>query len=984
VSHDPTNGAKGPPGALPDSGILLGYSLEHERREAPIGFQYGSDAESEPARPEPPAGAPTLDPILHTASGHLLTIAPTGSGKGVGCIVPTLLRYPGPVIVIDPKGENYAVTAERRRALGQRVVVLDPMGITDADDPGALNPLDLVDPESEHAIDDAAALASLLSGGVEREDPRNLFWYQRGAQLLTGVIQYVAVDAPPSRRNLAEVRRLLNLPADDFAAIASTQMTKSSDPDVRQVAGTLANPASEMIGSILAMSQNSLGFLRGRLLADATSTSSFDLEDVTAGEPLSIYLVIPPDKLESHRNLLRLWIGVLMSALMRRRAPVPRSTLLILDEAAQLGPLEQLRQAITLMRGYGVQTWSFWQDVSQLENLYPLDWETMYNNCHVHQAFGFATLKAAQDTCDLLGFHDALEVLKLDSDEMILSISGDEAVIAQKPNYLTDPAFDGLFAPNPFYARSSDARPSRQRKPRVYVRPAHPTPAERGVVDEVAALVPPDEDDDEDDDILPDPSALFGSTVTNPASDPDDDDDARTGRRESLMDPLPDVIIDFPRGVPVFVDLVVDQLGGAWNLVTTELRGVAPDCYPDGHIVELYDSRREPSRALVFKKDSEVRSFEGTADQFDWLNRDVPLALDASNVAEYVRLRLHFQRAGGGPQVADDLERLRAWTGGSEPELARFETRLEALGAQARDEGGWTVTGTAVAEGALVRIRVPVEEDGTLGRIDCEFVADLDLGRDYPAIGPAGDPTPPDLRQRLARLHGNWQVVDAVDVDVIHGDFPYALGAPEDQPVFRRALACYPGRDLVRMPHDLLAHWSFLLHRPGEARPAARGQGGTVISRFNPGALVLDTEVQAEEYLRFFTWFVGSSEHPWLLLDDPAAVPIDADASKVAIPPNDWAGRWVAPTSVPLRDDDPETARWRFRATLLSGARVITAEFLVEESGGVEMTDSEELTEDLSLDRRLLERMIEFPPLGPRRPPRGEGIGVGTGRGEAP
>lgn len=89
----------------------MGYRLERSKRKPPIGFTY-------PNYNKPRVKRKYLEPILYTGSGHLMTIAPTGAGKGVNCIIPTLLRYPGPVTVIDPKGENYAVTAEYRRQLG--------------------------------------------------------------------------------------------------------------------------------------------------------------------------------------------------------------------------------------------------------------------------------------------------------------------------------------------------------------------------------------------------------------------------------------------------------------------------------------------------------------------------------------------------------------------------------------------------------------------------------------------------------------------------------------------------------------------------------------------------------------------------------------------------------------------------------------------------------------------------------------------------
>ena len=64
--------------------------------------------------------------------GHITTIAPTGAGKGISCVIPTLLTYSGSIIVVDPKGENYEVTHRRRRQLNQGVVILDPFKKTSA------------------------------------------------------------------------------------------------------------------------------------------------------------------------------------------------------------------------------------------------------------------------------------------------------------------------------------------------------------------------------------------------------------------------------------------------------------------------------------------------------------------------------------------------------------------------------------------------------------------------------------------------------------------------------------------------------------------------------------------------------------------------------------------------------------------------------------------------------------------------------------
>ena len=60
---------------------------------------------------------------------HLCSIGPTRSGKGATVIVQVLLQVPHSAVVIDPKGQNAAVTARRRRAMGQDVFVLNPFGL---------------------------------------------------------------------------------------------------------------------------------------------------------------------------------------------------------------------------------------------------------------------------------------------------------------------------------------------------------------------------------------------------------------------------------------------------------------------------------------------------------------------------------------------------------------------------------------------------------------------------------------------------------------------------------------------------------------------------------------------------------------------------------------------------------------------------------------------------------------------------------------
>src|SRR5690606_14285308 len=91
--------------------------------------------------------------------GHLLTFAPTRSGKGAGCIIPNLLDHPGSAFVVDPKGENHAASAAFRHTLGP-VHLLSPFG-REAET-SRFNPLDFVRVGQAEEIDDAALIADML------------------------------------------------------------------------------------------------------------------------------------------------------------------------------------------------------------------------------------------------------------------------------------------------------------------------------------------------------------------------------------------------------------------------------------------------------------------------------------------------------------------------------------------------------------------------------------------------------------------------------------------------------------------------------------------------------------------------------------------------------------------------------------------------------------------------------------------------------
>ena len=432
--------------------LLLGWNSGDGAKD-PMGF--GAPRANAPA----PAGEV---PILYSEDRHLVTIAPTGAGKGRGVIIPNLLRFEGSVIVIDPKGETWHVTARRRKEMGQQVHLLDPFGAV-SKKTDSLNPFDLFKRPGALLDADAEMLASLLAGdaGFHKEP----FWDNWGRSLMSGVIAAVAETSPASERHFGKVREIL---MSDDAVYNLAALIENDDKLNRLSRQNISSflPITEQTRSgILSTTQSYLKVCNSDSALRALTRSTISLEAVRKGEPMTIYIVIPPDKLESHGALLRLWVGTLLLTVMGRKRRPKRSTLFLLDECAQLGEFGPLRQSMTLLRGYGLQVWPFFQDLSQLQRLYPKDWRTIFNNAGVFQLFGVANHLMAKESAELIGDIDADILRNMAKDRQIIAVSNEKAANARLPDYLQDGSFQGQWDPNPMFdAGPTPAKPRGARK----------------------------------------------------------------------------------------------------------------------------------------------------------------------------------------------------------------------------------------------------------------------------------------------------------------------------------------------------------------------------------------------------------------------------------------------------------------------------------------------------------------------------------------
>ncbi len=382
--------------------------------------------------------------LTHLGEAPVAVIAPTGSGKGRDFIIPNILHHKGSVIVSDPKGELYAVTARHRRKIGQ-VAALRPFGGRI----DTLNPFDFFALPGSRLESDAEMFASFLSAGHEfGTDP---FWSDSANGLVAGLIACMVSSGKPSIRRLKEL-----LYADDLCMlIANTLDAKRAGSRLAhdEFVAFMNHPDEKTRPSVLSTAQTYIKCMATEEVAASMEDSTISLRRVLAGEPLTLYIIIPPEKLHSHRALLRLWVGVLLNTILKRQCQPEHRTLFILEEAAQLGTFPPLLTATTLMRAYGLLLITVWQNLAQLKSRYPTDWATILDNCEVIMSFGLGHYGSALELGAYCGI-DTSQLLGLRPDEAAVSVRHRRPQVIRRMNYLTDGIFRGMFDPNPIYQKS--------------------------------------------------------------------------------------------------------------------------------------------------------------------------------------------------------------------------------------------------------------------------------------------------------------------------------------------------------------------------------------------------------------------------------------------------------------------------------------------------------------------------------------------------
>ncbi|MEI2298756.1 Ti-type conjugative transfer system protein TraG [Ensifer sp. MJa1] len=307
-------------------------------------------------------------------STHMLFFAGSGGYKTTSNVVPTALRYTGPLICLDPSTEVAPMVVEHRsRELGREVMVLDPtnpiMGF---------NVLDGIEASRQKEEDIVGIAHMLLSDSLRIESSTGSYFQNQAHNLLTGLLAHVMLSPEyAGRRTLRSLRQIVSEPEPSVLAVLRDIQQHSQSAFIRETLGVFTNMTEQTFSGVYSTASKDTQWLSLDSYAALVCGSAFKSSDIVTARK-DVFLNIPASILRSYPGIGRVIIGSLINAMIQADGGFKRRALFMLDEVDLLGYMRVLEEARDRGRKYGISMMLMYQSVGQLERHFGRDGATSW------------------------------------------------------------------------------------------------------------------------------------------------------------------------------------------------------------------------------------------------------------------------------------------------------------------------------------------------------------------------------------------------------------------------------------------------------------------------------------------------------------------------------------------------------------------------------------------------------------------------------
>lgn len=390
--------------------------------------------------------------LIDNSRQHILLTMPSRSGKGVSCIVPTILKtWKESLFVFDVKGENYQLTSgARKEKFDNHILRFAPKSKNSC----RYNPLAEVRILSEHEVEDIRMIADTICKVGEVRGHDNALYAQFSSNFIFASIFYVLYKNflknpkfvyengrknPVSNATIAEIiefigendkigkhvktnellEKLKKISKENiiemFGCNEETKnyvkeklndiYKKDIDQEIinkgnhPRIAGQFSkNFELPFFGSVLSQTIYNLSIFDIPQVKENMSASDFRMYDLMNMEkPVSLYYVVSPADILELSPITKIFIKQMFDRLTpeidyTNQTRHKWKMLALMDEFPALGKLEELETGIGYYAGYGIKMLIVLQSIDQLIRIYG-EKNRFLPNCTI-QVFGRANDKA--------------------------------------------------------------------------------------------------------------------------------------------------------------------------------------------------------------------------------------------------------------------------------------------------------------------------------------------------------------------------------------------------------------------------------------------------------------------------------------------------------------------------------------------------------------------------------------------------------------
>lgn len=329
-----------------------------------------------------------MDENADVSNQNIAVIGSSGSAKSQSYVIPNLVNVRDKsIIVTDPKGELYNMTAQLKKDQGYKIYQVDFISFMQS----KYNPLSYVE-TSLQAQKVANTIITNFEGGSGGGD--NVFFKNSATNMLSALIIYVKAEFPEEKANMEQVVKVYTDYVQDEDTFNEWIKTIPDDHPAREMLNSIIDLTGNTRGSVTSTLNNGFNIFKLPQVKQMTRKSDFHFQDFV--EDKSILYVKLSMEDDTFSPLTSVFFSQMINiyydvASQSEDQKLKRKVVFMLDEFANIGKINNYSKTLATCRSLGLSMHTILQNRSQLEK------KSMYGR---------------EETNDILGNHDTIILLR--------------------------------------------------------------------------------------------------------------------------------------------------------------------------------------------------------------------------------------------------------------------------------------------------------------------------------------------------------------------------------------------------------------------------------------------------------------------------------------------------------------------------------------------------------------------------------------------